>query len=82
MLEPKAPPARNGSNTGSLAPGVRRRVNKKKLNLNGIKRCNFFQIFDSERRASKAKNWHKKCFSCVKCHNVLDTNHYAFDGSG
>ena len=29
MLEPKAPPARNGPNTGSLAPGVRRRVNKK-----------------------------------------------------
>ena len=30
MLEPKAPPTRNGPNTGSLAPGVRRRVNKKK----------------------------------------------------
>ena len=30
MLEPKAPPARNGPNTGSLAPGVRKRVNKKK----------------------------------------------------
>ena len=29
MLEPKAPPARNGPNTGSLATGVRRRVNKK-----------------------------------------------------
>ena len=29
MLEPKAPPARNGPNTGGLAPGVRRRVNKK-----------------------------------------------------
>ena len=29
MLEPKAPPARNGPNTGSLAPGVRRRVKKK-----------------------------------------------------
>ena len=29
MLEPKAPPARNVTNTGSLAPGVRRRVNKK-----------------------------------------------------
>ena len=32
MLEPKAPPARNGPNTGCLAPGVRRRVNKKNLN--------------------------------------------------
>ena len=31
MLEPKAPPARNGPNTWSLAPGVRRRVNKKKV---------------------------------------------------
>ena len=30
MLEPKAPPARNGPNIGSLAPGVRRRVKKKK----------------------------------------------------
>ena len=29
MLEPNAPPARNGPNTGSLAPAVRRRVNKK-----------------------------------------------------
>ena len=29
VLEPKAPPARNGPNTGSLAPRVRRRVNKK-----------------------------------------------------
>ena len=28
MFEPKAPPARNGPNTGSLAPGERR-VNKK-----------------------------------------------------
>ena len=26
----KAPPPRNGPNTGSLAPGVRKRVNKKK----------------------------------------------------
>jgi len=40
------------------------------------------QIFDSERRASKNKNWHKKCFYCVKCHAVLDASHYAFDGSG
>ena len=30
MLEPKAPPARNDPNTGSLAPGVKRRVKKKK----------------------------------------------------
>ena len=30
MLEPKAPPSRNGPNTGSLAPGVIRRVNRKK----------------------------------------------------
>ena len=30
MLEPEAPPARNSPNTGSLAPGVRKRVNKKK----------------------------------------------------
>ena len=30
MLEPKAPSARNGPNTESLAPGVKRRVNKKK----------------------------------------------------
>ena len=30
MLEPKAPLTRNGPNTGSLAPGVRRRVNNKK----------------------------------------------------
>ena len=29
--EPKAPPARNGPNTGSLAPRVKRRVNKKKF---------------------------------------------------
>ena len=29
MLEPKAPPARNGPNKGSLAPGVRKRVKKK-----------------------------------------------------
>ena len=28
MLEPKTPPPRNGPNTGSLAPGVRRRVKK------------------------------------------------------
>ena len=31
MLELKAPPARNGPNTGSPAPGVRRRENKKKI---------------------------------------------------
>ena len=30
VLEPKAPTARNGPNTGSLAPGVMRRVKKKK----------------------------------------------------
>ena len=29
MLERKAPPTRNGPNTGSLALGVRRRVKKK-----------------------------------------------------
>ena len=29
MLEPKAPTARNGPNTGSLAPRVKRRVKKK-----------------------------------------------------
>ena len=29
MFEPKAPTARNGPNTGSIAPVVRRRVNKK-----------------------------------------------------
>ena len=35
MLEPKAPPARNGPNTERLAPRVKRRVNKKKIvNLN------------------------------------------------
>ena len=28
MLEPKAPPVWNGTNTGSLAPGVRKRVKK------------------------------------------------------
>ena len=31
MLEPKAPSARNGPNTVSLARRVRRRVNKKKV---------------------------------------------------
>ena len=31
MLEPKEPTARNGPNTGCLAPGVKRRVNKKKV---------------------------------------------------
>ena len=30
MLEPEAPPKRNGHNTGSLAPGKKRRVNKKR----------------------------------------------------
>ena len=35
VLEPKAPPTRNGPNTGSLAPGVRRRVKKKKT-LSGV----------------------------------------------
>ena len=30
MLEPEAPPTRNGHNTGSLAPGKRRRVIKKR----------------------------------------------------
>ena len=34
MLEQKAPPARNGPNTGSLAPGVRKRVNKKVMKNN------------------------------------------------
>ena len=29
VLEPKAPPTRNGPNTGSLAPGERRSVNEK-----------------------------------------------------
>ena len=36
VLEPKAPPARNGPNTGSLAPGEKRRANKKK-SVHGIK---------------------------------------------
>ena len=38
MLEPKAP-ARNGPNTGSLAPGVRERVNKKKAFQLDITKC-------------------------------------------
>ena len=47
MLEPKAPPARNGLNTGSLAPGVRRRVNKKiALTLVGPARENLVQVQD------------------------------------
>jgi len=45
---------------------------------NTCTRCNG-KIFDSERRASKKKNWHKKCFSCIKCHSILDASHYAFD---
>ena len=35
MLKPKAPPARNGPNTGSLADGVRR-VNKKIIIINRV----------------------------------------------
>ena len=36
-MELKAPPARNDPNTGSLAPGVRRRVKKKTLLVKIVK---------------------------------------------
>ena len=31
------------------------------------------QIFEAERKASRTLFWHKKCFSCRKCHKALDS---------
>lgn len=30
------------------------------------------QIFETERKASKNHYWHKKCFSCKKCHKNME----------
>ena len=53
MLEPKAPPARNVPNTGSLAPRVRKRVKKKcqkKTTLNLKEKLSIFQGKRDEKR--------------------------------
>ncbi len=39
------------------------------------------KIFETERKASKVANWHRKCFTCCKCSRMLDsTLNYFYDG--
>ena len=41
-----------------------------------------FQIFETERKASKNAFWHKKCFNCCKCHKLFDSvKSYFYDGA-